>query len=189
MIHQLHLPSYPNSKAGFSTIFLGKLHALADERSRRRAQRTASTVPWRVATSDLGFLGGDANFFGSKNGEISHFSSETWIKNGDDMDFGHFGLAYFQTHQQLGREKVVFPQGVFITRGQTLSWFRNTFSFPDIFGWLTPVLYIFRFELPSFDASDPFTQDETEEKPVPDLHTWSSHLANWVNSKNFEGRE
>jgi hypothetical protein len=31
--------------------------------------------------------------FGSKNGEISHFSSEKWIKNGDDMDFGHFGLA------------------------------------------------------------------------------------------------
>lgn len=29
--------------------------------------------------------------------------------------------------------------------------------------------------------------DETEDKPVPDLHTWSSHLANWVNSKNFEG--
>lgn len=29
--------------------------------------------------------------------------------------------------------------------------------------------------------------DETEEKPVPDLHTWSSRLANWVNSKNFEG--
>ena len=73
-----------------------------------------------------------------------------------------------------------------------MSWFRrifNTFSFSDIFGWLTPVLYIFCFELPSFDASDPFTQDETEDKPVPDLHTWSSHLANWVNSKNFEGRE
>eukprot|EP00435_Cladocopium_sp_Y103_P049644 s663_g15.t1 len=29
--------------------------------------------------------------------------------------------------------------------------------------------------------------DETEEKPVPAKQTWTSLLANWVNSKNFEG--